>query len=306
MAKTRSPNYPTLGLADAIELARPVFRAENRNKMSRLVLAQHLGYTSLNGRALSRIGALRAYGIIEGAGDDLRLTQDAISAMNAPANSNDGRAAIKRLAFKPDLFTELRKDYPDTLPSVENLRFNLVQRRYTENAAGKAAENFLATMNLISGNMEDANADITGNGDVGGDNVIYGGAAVGDLIQWESGGINQFKTPQRVRLISEDGQWICIDGSETGIAMNEVIVEGKAADSNPLSPPTFSLETPYGAQSSAGTRREVFALDEGDVVLTFPDEMSAASYDDLEGYLNLFLKKARRRAGVDDTVTADQ
>lgn len=47
-----------------------------------------------------------------------------------------------------------------------------------------------------------------------------------------------------------------------------------------------------------GTRREVFVLDEGDVVLTFPDNLSAASFADLEDHFELFLRKARRRAGV--------
>ena len=45
-----------------------------------------------------------------------------------------------------------------------------------------------------------------------------------------------------------------------------------------------------------GARKEVFALDEGDVVLTFPENISPDSYGDLEGYLNLFLKKAKRKA----------
>jgi hypothetical protein len=47
-------------------------------------------------------------------------------------------------------------------------------------------------------------------------------------------------------------------------------------------------------------RREVFALDEGDVILTFPDSLSATSFHDLQGYLQLFMRKAQRRAGVGD------
>jgi hypothetical protein len=46
-----------------------------------------------------------------------------------------------------------------------------------------------------------------------------------------------------------------------------------------------------------GARQEVFALDEGDVTLTFPEGLSAESYNDLESYLTLFLRKAKRRAG---------
>lgn len=42
--------------------------------------------------------------------------------------------------------------------------------------------------------------------------------------------------------------------------------------------------------------QEVFNLDEGPVTLTFPAKMSAASYEDLEDHLQIFLRKAKRRA----------
>lgn len=43
-------------------------------------------------------------------------------------------------------------------------------------------------------------------------------------------------------------------------------------------------------------RQEVITLDEGDVVLTFPADLSVESYDDLAEHLKLFLRKAKRRA----------
>lgn len=42
--------------------------------------------------------------------------------------------------------------------------------------------------------------------------------------------------------------------------------------------------------------QEVFNLDEGPVTLTFPAKLSAASYEDLEDHLQIFLRKAKRRA----------
>ena len=49
-----------------------------------------------------------------------------------------------------------------------------------------------------------------------------------------------------------------------------------------------------------GDRREVFALAEGDVVLTFPASLSQESYEDLEAYLQIFLRKAKRMAVVEN------
>lgn len=151
MAKVRSPNYPSMSLGPALEAMRPAFKNENRNKMSRTVLAKHLGYSSLNGRALGKIGAVRAYGLIEGSGDELRVSDDAVTALMAPEGSPERTSALSRLALRPTLFQELRKDFPDTLPSVDNLKFSLIKRQFTPDAAEKAAKSYLATMNLVAG-----------------------------------------------------------------------------------------------------------------------------------------------------------
>jgi hypothetical protein len=127
-----------------------VFRAENRNKFSRVVLAQNLGYSGINGRALAKIGAVRAYGLIEGSGDDLRLSEDAIIALNAPRESEEWQSSMRRLAMKPALFQELSQEF-QSLPSDNNLRFWLIKRHYTPDAAAKAAATYLETMQLVSG-----------------------------------------------------------------------------------------------------------------------------------------------------------
>jgi hypothetical protein len=47
-----------------------------------------------------------------------------------------------------------------------------------------------------------------------------------------------------------------------------------------------------------GTRKSRFALKEGDVVVTFPESLSADSVEDLDGFWQVFIKKARREAGI--------
>jgi hypothetical protein len=150
MAKVRSPNYPAMDLGEALEAIRPAWKAEHRNKMSRTVLAKHLGYTSLNGRALGKIGAVRAYGLIDGSGEELRVSDDAVIALTSPDKVGfQYKDAMLRLATKSQLFQDLRKANPAELPSEDNLRFQLIQRGFTEEAAGKAAKTFLTTMRLV-------------------------------------------------------------------------------------------------------------------------------------------------------------
>lgn len=149
MAVTRSPNYPQIDLGAALDLMRTAYKAEGRNKMSRAVLASHFGYSSLNGRALAKIGAVRAYGLIDGREDDLRITADAIDCLEAPDGSADRASAIARCAIRPSVFKEIAAEYP-TLPSEQNLRFHLIKKTYTADAAGKAAQNYLNTMRLVA------------------------------------------------------------------------------------------------------------------------------------------------------------
>jgi hypothetical protein len=150
MAKVRSPNYPQIDLGSALEIVRPAWKAEHRNKMSRAVLARHMGYSSLNGRALGRIGAVRAYGLIDGTGDELRISDDAVTVLASPDHVNlQYREALERLALKPQLFQDIKKQFPSSLPSETNLGFWLVQQNFTQEAAGKAAKSFLASMRLV-------------------------------------------------------------------------------------------------------------------------------------------------------------
>jgi len=80
--------------------------------------------------------------------------------------------------------------------------------------------------------------------------------------------------------------------------MEQAVLEAKGKGGELLDPARLPEGKPLVERLAA--RREVFALDEGDIVLTFPENLSPASFHDLEGYLSLFLRKAQRRAGAGD------
>jgi hypothetical protein len=151
MAKTRSPNYPNYDLAGALRLAEKVWEKDKRNKVPRAALAAHLGHESLSGPALGKIGALRAYGLLEGGGEELNLSEHAITALKAPAGSDEQKAALATLALNPALFKAIKKAYPATLPSRENLTYWLIKEGFTDTAASIAAKSYLSTMALVEG-----------------------------------------------------------------------------------------------------------------------------------------------------------
>jgi hypothetical protein len=248
MPKIRSPNYPVMDLGDALEAMRPVYKAEHRNKMSRETLAKHLGYTSLNGRALGKIGAVRAYGLVEGTGDALWVSDDTITVLMAPDDSRDRAEALKRRALHPALFQQIGIDESGHLPSETNLKYRLIKKGFTEEAASKAADRYLATMRLVEG--------------------AYPSYDSAENTEDNSMQASQLKDPK--------------------VATH--VLKATAGD--------FVLSGGSGAPEIVpqGARREVITLDEGDVVITFPDNLSADSFGDLKDHLDLFVKKMQRRA----------
>lgn len=161
MAKSRSPNYPAIGLDEALEAIGKAFAADHRNKMSRETLAKHMGYTSLNGRALGKLGALRAYGLIDGSGDELRVSDDAVTILNAPQGSSDREDALARCARRPKLFDELLAEFPGRV-SDDTLRYELIKRHFTPDAAGKVIKSYRATIDLVSWDGRDCDVDNDG------------------------------------------------------------------------------------------------------------------------------------------------
>jgi hypothetical protein len=236
VAKVRSPNYPSMPLGPALDAARISFTKDNRNRLSRAALGAHLGYSSLSGPALGKIAALRAYGIMEGSGDELRISDDAVTALNAPKDSAERISALERMALRPALFREINKNI-STLPSEENLEFWLIKRQFTPAAAKIAAKSYLATMRVVGPSSKGYTPPADQEEEV---LPPSPNAEVGDLVQVEINGTFQLQKPARVRAVKDHvgEKWVFIEGSETGIRMNQVRVEQKGGtDKSP--PPTL-------------------------------------------------------------------
>lgn len=249
MAKVRSPNYPVVDLTGALVMARKLFENDGRNKVPKQALASHLGHDSLSGPALGKIGAMRAYGLVEGTGDENRITEDAVTALMAPDGSPDKVDALRRLAVQPTLFREIAKDFP-TPPSDSSLRFWLVKRGFSPDAAAKASKTYLATIALVTMADRDYHQRAPRNED--------------EVMQAQE---PSNPIPTRRRMFP-------------------------MADPVPLPEP--------------GMRKEVITLDEGDVVITFPANLSADSFSDLEDHLRLFVRKMERRIAASAAAFHDE
>ncbi len=157
---SRSPNYPSMSLGDAVDAIREVYAREKRAKFPRSSLATHLGYTSLNGRALSKIGALRAYKLIEGREDALTVSAIARALIDAPKESEDYIHALHEAFNSPPLFSRILAEHGDETPSPQTLRWWLSQQGYVGDAADKALKVYLASVELVNSLEAAYNPDV--------------------------------------------------------------------------------------------------------------------------------------------------
>lgn len=299
MAKVRSPSYPGISLRDAIQRAGDLFDAERHNPISREAAAKVLGYSGLTGGSNKMLADLSAYGLIQRVGKGEIKVASRFAQIVHPNDDAEYAGALEAAAHEPKLFTILRERFPDHLPGSENLEGYLVRMGFSKSATRPAMRAFQETFSYLQEETgseshvlevaDDAESDSPDN------ETMFGSASVGDLIQWECQGALQFETPRRVRWISEDGDWLAVEGSNTGIPMSEVTVEQSGSKGPPPIPPA-QPQAQAEAPPTAGQRKAVFPVSEGDVTFLFPDGMSEDGIEELEAYLAVFLKKEKRKA----------
>lgn len=297
----RSPSYPSLSLEDAIEAVGKIESQYRGSAVDREDAAKLLGYAGLSGPSNKTLAALASFGLVERAGKGMmRVTSRARSILHPDSEAEKARE-LREAALEPKLFRDIKDRFEDIkVPPMEGVVTHLNREGFNPTAVTPAAKAFVTTMEFIE-SLRDGEShgsvidEDPGSGPPDADGA-FGGANVGDLVQWESQGALQFETPRRVRWISSEGDWIAVDGSDTAIPMDEIIVEKSGSKTPPPIPPEHS-ET-EDVQASAGQRKAVFPVSEGDVTFIFPDRMTEEGIEELEAYLAVFLKKEKRQAAA--------
>lgn len=158
--KMRSPNYPSLNLAQALTAVGKLYAAEKRTPVSHDAAAVALGFKSLSGPARVAIGALRQYGLIDKAGKgNVRVSDLGVRALHG--NTDDKRAALQQAGTNPPLFKELTRDHSE---ASENsiASYLITKKEFHPDGARKAAKAFRATVKLAkedASGYTDANSD---------------------------------------------------------------------------------------------------------------------------------------------------
>jgi len=162
MAKERSPNYPAIGLSDAIAALKALYGKERRTSVPGLVAAKAFGYSSLSGPARVKLAALKKYGLLDGdERSGLRVSELGMRIL-FPPNGDDEDAARRDAAMKPELFRSLYENFADG--SDDALRSHLITKlHFAPTGARQVIAAFRDTIKFANLEKADYNAsDMSG------------------------------------------------------------------------------------------------------------------------------------------------
>lgn len=256
----RSPSYPSVPLAVALEKAKAQYDAEGKYLVPLSSAFKAWGYSPKSSGGRDVRASLRYFGLIsvEGDGDmaKVKLTEDALRVLtDKREDQTEKNEIIRRLALNPTAHKKLWAKYPEGIKSDATAAHYLVwEEGFNESAAEALVTEFKETATFARLYEPDSMKVISG--DLA-DETPPSQIAVGDLVQVEIGGVLQLAKPARVRAIQDhQGQtWAFIEGSETGVPMEQLVLETKGAGvAPPLTPPL--LPEPKGDLRTAGGERE--------------------------------------------------
>lgn len=160
----RSPNFPSIPLADALQKARILYDKDKRAQSSLTTILTHLGFgQKLSGSAGRVISALRQFGLIEETGAQYRVSEGAVRIFTLSDGAPERLAAIQAAARKPQIYREVLANYEDGLPSDANLRdFLILKKKFNPDSVDTFIRSFKATIEfakLTEGDYSDPSVD---------------------------------------------------------------------------------------------------------------------------------------------------
>lgn len=150
MARIRSPNYPAIGLREAIRRAQMVYAEDGQNPAPRDVLVKHMGFSGVNGASLIVLSAVTKYGLLEAAGDKELRVSDLAMAIFYPDAEGERAEAIVSAADQPQLFREIKERWPGRPPSDDSLKAYLARRGFSQKALDNVIKPYRETIELVN------------------------------------------------------------------------------------------------------------------------------------------------------------
>jgi hypothetical protein len=234
-SRLRSPAYPGVDLFNAIRRLKVLYNHERRNSTPVNVAVGHWGFKPSSGGGFIVIAALKSFGLLveQGSGPTRTIRASDLGLriiLDEREESKERFDAIKTAALNPKIHADLWKKYGPEIPSDGNLRHYLIfELKFNENTVDDFIKEYrntirfaqLTNSDTIADEIEDkVDQDREEQSDSDEDPPLL---EIGNYIQWESGGVLQFEQ-RRVTGLSDDGEYVFVEGTKTGLPIKEVTV----------------------------------------------------------------------------------
>ncbi len=160
--RPRSPSYPGISLPQAIDRARTLYYAENRNAapIPMDAILQHWNYSSRSGAGMVAVAALKKFGLLvdEGSGKQrkARLTNLALKIIrDARENSPERDQAIKQAALSPTIHKEVWEKYSGLSSDATLRHFLRLERGFTDRATDELIKELHETVSFAKLGVSD-------------------------------------------------------------------------------------------------------------------------------------------------------
>lgn len=148
--RQRSPNYPAVGLREAVERVRKLLLADGKAGAPPEIAAKHIGYSSAHGQAMTVVAALKKFNLVADSGGRLVPTQIAMEIANLPETDPRRQKAIQEAALSPSIYQELVSQHEEKgFPSPDVLEAELITYKgFNPKAVGGFVRDFLDTLDF--------------------------------------------------------------------------------------------------------------------------------------------------------------
>ncbi len=299
--RDRSPSYPIIPLGVALERL-VAFDSHFKRRPARAEKVGEAWEIKAKAYADRTAAALRYYGLIDYENVEncrqIVISEEGRMYLRAQ-QEHIKQEIIKKAALRPAQIGKFWNlwgaDRPADDACIDDLTF---KNSFSDKGAQKFLKVYDSTITFAGLSDSDKILDEgnDGDGDTGSDFEF----SVGDMVNWESGGQIQWTEPREIIAIDKDEngqQFYQVRGlgeyaDEIGWIPMEQATQYQSPDTLPEN--KFSPPPPGHGAVPVESRKAVFPVLDGDVVLVFPKDMTAGGLDELGQYLEIFLKKERR------------
>jgi hypothetical protein len=132
----RSPNYPTVGLREAVERVRNLYSKDGKAGAPANIAAVHIGFGKAHGQAKSVLAALKRFGLVAQINGRIVPTQRALEILNLQPDDPRRQKALREAVLEPSIYRELIEQHKDTgWPATDVLASELTTyRNFNPNA----------------------------------------------------------------------------------------------------------------------------------------------------------------------------